>query len=61
MAKLRETVCMYYKALGECEKGREANHHGYCQKCDKYYPRAKMHHINQKKKELDKIKEKERY
>lgn len=61
MAKLRETVCMYYQVLGECKKGREANHQGYCQKCDKYYPRAKEHHINLKKKELDKIREKERY
>ncbi len=60
MAKLRETVCMYYKAMGECAKGREANHHGYCQKCDKYYPRAKVHHINRKKQEINKIREKER-
>lgn len=61
MAKLRETVCMYYEAMGQCKKGREANHSGYCQKCDKYYPRAKEHHINRKKQEIDKIKEKERY
>jgi hypothetical protein len=51
---------MYYKALGECAKGRDANHHGYCQKCDKYYPRAKVHHINRKRLEINKIKEKER-
>lgn len=55
MAKLRETVCLYYEALGQCKKGREANHKGYCQKCDKYYPRAKVHHINRKKAKLDKI------
>jgi hypothetical protein len=61
MAKLRETVCLYYVALGECKKGREANHKGYCQKCDKYYPRARVHHINVKKKKLDKIKSAEWY
>lgn len=60
MAKLRETVCMYYEAMGQCKKGRDANHNGYCQKCDKYYPRAKEHHINQKKKETWNIREKER-
>jgi hypothetical protein len=61
MAKLRETVCLYYQALGQCKKGREANHHGYCQKCDKYYPRAKVRHINIKKKEIEKIREKEQF
>ena len=61
MAKLRETVCMYYEAMGQCKKGREANHQGYCQKCDKYYPRAKMHHINKKKQALEKLREKEKY
>ena len=61
MPKLRETVCMYYEAMGQCKKGREANHQGYCQKCDKYYPRAKMHHINKKKQALEKLREKEKY
>lgn len=61
MAKTRETVCKYYKAMGECSKGREASHNGYCQKCDKYYPRAKVRHINEKKKKLNEIKSKEIY
>lgn len=61
MAKLRETVCMHYVSMGVCKKGREANHNGYCQKCDKYYPRAKVRHINMKKKKLDKIRLNEKY
>lgn len=52
MAKYKEEVCMYYVSLGECKKGREACHEKYCQKCNKYYPRAKVHHINRKKREL---------
>lgn len=59
MSKTRETVCKFYKSAGECSKGREANHFGYCQKCDKYYPRAKVRHINMKKKKLNEIKMKE--
>jgi hypothetical protein len=47
--------------MGECSKGREASHNGYCQKCDKYYPRAKVRHINEKKKKLNEIKSKEIY
>ncbi|WP_310603737.1 hypothetical protein [Anaerosporobacter sp.] len=61
MAKDRETVCLYYIALGECKKGREASHEHYCQKCDKYYPRAKERHLNQKKKRLQEIRKNERY
>lgn len=61
MAKLRETVCIYYEAAGQCKKGREASHQGYCQKCDKYYPRAKEHHPNKKKMSLDKIKKNEHF
>lgn len=60
MAKYRETVCLYYIAAGQCKKGREASHEHYCQKCDKYYPRARVHHINKKKQEILKIKQKER-
>ncbi|PXV95823.1 hypothetical protein C8E03_101453 [Lachnotalea glycerini] len=61
MAKDRETVCMYYESLGKCKKGRNASHKGYCQKCDKYVPRVRERHINQKKKKLEKIKREERY
>ena len=41
MARDRETVCMYYLAAGQCKKGREASHEHYCQRCDKYVPRAR--------------------
>jgi len=40
---------MYYVALGQCKKGREACHEHYCQKCDKYYPRAKPIQTNREK------------
>lgn len=59
MAKYREEVCMYYIALGQCKKGREACHEHYCQKCDKYYPRAKVHHVNKKKLEVQNIRKKD--
>ena len=49
MAKYREIPCKYYIALRQCTKGREACHKTYCQHCSKYYPRAKVRHINQKK------------
>ena len=46
MAKDREIVCKYYASLGVCEKGREASHRGYCQRCDKYIPRAYVKTVN---------------
>jgi hypothetical protein len=49
MAVFRETPCKYYISFGKCSKNREACHTGYCQHCDKYYPRAKVRHINKKK------------
>ena len=56
MAKDRETPCKNYEFEGgECKKGRTAEHRGYCQRCDKYEPRAKVHHLNRKKQKLDKI------
>lgn len=61
MAKDRITPCKFYISFGECNKGREANHSGYCQKCNKYIPRVKEKHINRKKKELEKIKRNEVY
>ena len=61
MAKTRETPCKYYVCKGECKKGREADHNGYCQHCNKYYPRARVGHINKKKAYLDKIKRSEKY
>lgn len=56
MAKYRETPCKFYEAYGECKKGREACYSGYCQHCDKYYPRAKVKHLNKKKEYNEKIK-----
>lgn len=61
MAKDRETPCEFYVSKGLCSKGREAKHNGYCQKCNKYHPRAKVRHLNRKKQELDKIRRKELY
>lgn len=57
MAIYREAVCIHYIAMGQCKKGREACHEKYCQKCDKYYPRAKVARPNKKVKE-DKMKRK---
>lgn len=59
MAKDRLTPCLFYICKGECEKGRDAEHDGYCQRCDKYKPRAKEHHVNQKKQKLEKIRKRE--
>lgn len=59
MSKDRETPCKYYICAGECTKGREAEHNGYCQHCNKYVPRARVRHLNKKKEKLQKIREKE--
>lgn len=55
MAKDRLTPCKYYVCAGECAKGRKAEFNGYCQRCDKYIPRARVKHLNMKKKKLEKI------
>lgn len=59
MAKDRIEPCKYYVCAGQCEKGREADYRGYCQKCNKYEPRAKKKHVNQKKLALEKIRSRE--
>ena len=59
--KDRIEPCEFYVCQGECKKGREAEHRGYCQKCDKYRPRVKRKHLNKKKEELEKIRKNERY
>lgn len=61
MSKDRETPCKFYVCAGECTKGREAEHNGYCQHCSKYVPRARVRHLNKKKEKLQKIREKEVY
>lgn len=55
MATYRETPCKFYIAHLQCQKGRKAEHTGYCQHCGKYVPRARARHINKKKLYLDKI------
>lgn len=45
----RQTPCINYICLGECKKGRNAEHNGYCQHCNKYEPRAKVRYLNKKK------------
>ena len=60
MSKDRQTPCKFYLFEGgECEKKRTGEHNGYCQKCDKYEPRARVKHLNQKKEKLNKIKQNE--
>ena len=59
MSKDRQDVCKYYENEGNCSKGREGTMKNYCQRCDKYDPRARMKHLNKKKTELGKIKDKE--
>lgn len=59
MAKDRQTPCVSYICKGECSKGREADHAGYCQHCDLYKPRARVRYLNKKKLKLDKIRKKE--
>ena len=61
MAKDRLTPCLYYICKGECKKGRDADQNGFCQKCDKYKPRVRERHLNEKKKKLDKIRRGEKY
>lgn len=56
MAKDRLTPCLYYVCKGQCTKGRKAEHHSYCQTCDKYKPRVRERHLNKKKMELNKLK-----
>lgn len=60
MAKERQTPCRHYLALGECAKGREACHAGYCQRCGKYEPRAKVRYKNKKKEYNEKVRIRER-
>lgn len=59
MAKDRTIVCIHYVSMGVCKKGRDASHKGYCQKCNKYYPRAKVKLRNKRRDKLEKIRQKE--
>ena len=55
MATYRETPCKYYIAHLQCQKGRRAEHGGYCQHCGKYLPRVRVRHVNKKKVYLNRI------
>ena len=60
MATFRQIPCKYYTAAGmPCKKGRTSEYRGYCQHCDKYCPRARLHLPNQKKQKLQTLKEKD--
>lgn len=59
MAKDRITPCEFYICEHECSKNRKAEYSGYCQKCDKYIPRAREKHLNRKKEEIQRIRNKE--
>ena len=59
MARYRETPCKFYICFGQCIKKRDAEHSGYCQKCGKYEPRAKIKHRNKKKDKIEKQKRNE--
>lgn len=59
MSKDRITPCKSYVCKGNCLLGRDADHNGYCQKCQKYIPRVRERHINKKKQKLDRIRSKE--
>ena len=60
MARFREEPCKHYVCVGECAKGRTAEHNGYCQKCGIYEPRVRKKHLNKKKQKLEKIRREER-
>lgn len=47
--KFKEVPCENYICIYECKLGRMAEHFGYCQKCNKYIPRAKCVKNNKKK------------
>lgn len=61
MAKDKLTPCIYYESRGNCEKGRDAEMMGYCQRCNCYRPRAKVKHINEKKEKIRQLQKKEVY
>lgn len=60
MAKDRETPCLHYVCAGLCKKSRKADHAHYCQKCNKYEPRAMVKYSNRKKLKLEKIRKNDR-
>lgn len=59
MAKDRIEICKSYVCEHECLKGKDAEHKGLCQRCKSYEARSHTKHMNKKKTELDKIRDKE--
>jgi len=53
MATDKQTPCLYYVCAGLCKKGGKADRAHYCQKCDKYKPRARVRYKNHKKENLE--------
>ena len=51
MAKDRTILCRWYICKGKCEKGREANYNGLCQRCSFYEkdPHRKPYRTNDKR------------
>lgn len=59
MSKDRIEPCKHYECKGVCEKGRDADHNGYCQKCGLYAARVKRRHLNRKKQKLEAVRKRE--
>lgn len=51
MAKDRTVLCRFYICRGKCEKGRDANYNGLCQRCPFYEkaPHRKPSRTNDKR------------
>jgi len=56
MARTKEVPCLFYICVGECKKDRDAEHYGYCQRCNLYEPRVKKKRVNNKKRKLEILK-----
>ena len=60
MSRDRQEPCKFYICANHpCEKGRDADHSGYCGRCSLYIPRARVKHLNIKKEKLKKIRNRE--
>ena len=61
MAKTKEIVCIHYIAHGQCDLGKDASFYGICQHCNAYKkkPGAKPARVDNRRKKIDRIIEKE--
>lgn len=59
--KTREIQCKFYICHGKCTKNKEADFYGICQHCGRYEKKegVKPNRIDNRKKKMDKIKNKE--